>query len=160
MLSKSSPLLSIFAVVILLSSCGKYPCSPSTGLRLAFVSYTEAETDTVILKQYVKGSQFNTVMDSLLIDTTVLRFVSRNDTLFPAVLLSTTLMISQYDYRVYLPAVNRTYNITDIVEEKKYLKRGFLSTTKEGCGNPITSYALDGQLVADPTFYEVAYLKK
>ena len=159
MLIKSSLLLSLLAVFIL-CSCGKYPCSPSTGLRLAFVSYTEAETDTVILKQYVKGRQFNTVMDSILIDTTVLRFVSRNDTLFPAVLLSNTLMISQYDYRVYLPAVDRTYNISDIVEEQQYLKRGFLSTTKEGCGNLISSYALDGQLVTDPTFYEVAYLKK
>ena len=146
--------------VILLCACGKDPCTPSIGLRLAFVSFTDAEADTVILTQFAKGTQFNQPMDSILIDTTVMRFFNRNDTLFPASLLSRTLMVSQYDYRVFVPALNKTYNISDIVEEQKELKRGFLSSTKESCINPIRSYVLNGQTITLSNFNEVAYLKK
>src|SRR5688572_1498776 len=87
-------------------SCGKYPCQRSIGLRLAFVSFTEAETDTIIIKKYVKGTQLNQQIDTAIVDTSLIKYTSRGDTLFPAELHVQTLLMQLYDYQVVIPAAN------------------------------------------------------
>ena len=154
--------LSFFTAVsafLLFSSCGQYPCSPSIGLRFALVSFKPAEADTVMLKRYPKGSNFSTVIDSVLVDSTLLTFTNRNDTLFPSTLLKQTLLLSQFDYRLTIPAINKTYSVTDIIEEEKKWKEPLFGA-KEDCTNPITGYTIDGTRVDVQPFYEVVYLKK
>jgi hypothetical protein len=143
---------------ILLYSCSKYSCQRSIGLRLAFVSFTEAETDTVILKRYVKGSNFNQQIDTALIDTSLVKYASRGDTLFPSELHTQTLLINLYDYQVVVPAANKVFTVTDIEEEEKKVKRGFFSSTRDACYNPIRAYTLNGVRKTVIPNREVVYL--
>jgi hypothetical protein len=158
-MNKKAIFVGAVAAILILCSCGKSPCARSLGLRFAFVAFTQAETDTVLLKKYVKGGNFTTIMDSVLIDTVLLKFVNRNDTLFPSMLHIQTLLLSQYDYRIEVPAINKTYSITDIVEEEKKWKHSPFAADND-CVNPITSYTLGGQAVPVAPFHEIVYLHK
>jgi hypothetical protein len=143
---------------ILLYSCGKYSCQRSIGLRLAFVSFTQAETDTIILKRYVKGTNLSQQIDSAMIDTTLIKYTARGDTLYPSELHVQTLLNSLYDYQVVIPGANKTFTITDIEEEEKSVRRGLLSSTKDLCYNPIRAYTLNGSRKTVILNREVAYL--
>ena len=145
-------------LLILLAACEKYPCQRSIGLRMAFVSFSKAETDTFIVKRFIKGTNLTQLLDSAVVDTALIKFTSRGDTLFPAELHSETLLNSLYDYQVRIPDGNRVFNITDITEEEKKGRAGFLSPARDACYNPITAYTLNGARKSVIPNREVLYL--
>jgi hypothetical protein len=145
-------------LMIALGACEKYPCQRSIGLRMAFVSFTKAETDTIIVRRFIKGTNLGQLLDSAVVDTALIKFTNRGDTLFPSELNSQTLLNSLYDYQVRVPDGNRIFTITDITEEEKKGRAGFLSPTRDACYNPITAYTLNGARKTVIPNREVVYL--
>jgi hypothetical protein len=142
----------------MLAACEKYPCQRSIGMRLAFVSFTQAQTDTIVVKRFIKGTNFGQLLDSAVVDTALVKYTNRGDTLFPSELHAETLLTSLYDYQVLIPDGKRTFTITDITEEQKKGRAGFLSPARDACYNPIRAYTLNGSTKTVEANREVVYL--
>src|SRR3954454_9810045 len=82
---KKSLLIPALFLIILSSACSDHTCAPNIGMRIALVSFTPEQADTIVLRRFLKGSNFATAHDTLLIDSSLMKYRNRNDTLFPAV---------------------------------------------------------------------------
>lgn len=141
--------------IIILSSC-TYPCAKSDGLSTNFISFSERDIQSFIIKKYVKGSRFSSFVDSLVVDSSVAGFVRKNDTLDLVYSRGKLRLTSDFDYRVLLPAANITYDITEIEEPQTEGKK---SNKKKLCVNKIVSCRVNGQF--NPIInYNMLYLKK
>ena len=122
---------------------------------MSFVGFTEQEIDTIVLKKYEKGRDFSRAVDSLIIDSNVTRFWLSNDTLRIAATISTTNLLSSFNYRISIPSTNSIYTITDLYEPQQ---EGRASTRKIMCGNSIQSCKING--AATQLRFDLLYLKK
>jgi hypothetical protein len=145
-----SPLL----LILLLTAC-YYPCAPSNGLQLELVGFTPKEADTIILKKFEKGKGFSKLIDSLIIDSTVTRFNLLHDTLRIGSTMSSTNLMSMYDYSIQIPASNSEFVLTEMFEPQQ---EGRKSPRKIICVNSIQSAKLNGQ--AATIQFDRIYLKK
>lgn len=146
-------------VLGLLSSCKTVPCVDSN-TTLFFVSFPDAQTDSIVLRKYVKNSNFNTIVDSTIITKNNSYYENSNDTLH--ILTSNGgdyVLDIQSDYEVYLPFANKLFQISNFVEKQTEMKVG-LSMDKTQCINPITSYTLNGQTISGQPDYHFIYLHK
>jgi len=147
------------AFLILLSvsffvSCQNCICLPSDGLRLGFISFDSTDVDTIIIRKFEKGNNFTHLVDTSQWDRNNVVFARQNDTLQLVIYVGYIRLKSNYDYKVIIPAINRTFAITDLNEPKE---EGNCSG-KVMCVNRIVSCKLDG--VSMPLQYETLYLRK
>jgi hypothetical protein len=133
-------LLFIFSFV----SC-TYDCARSSGVMANFISFTEQEINSFTIKKYAKGTSFNTFIDSFAVDQSVTDYRRSNDTLKWAWSKSSARMSSDFDYRITIPSVNASYQITELNEPRK---EGRKSTKKIMCGNQIISCKVNGELTS------------
>jgi hypothetical protein len=77
----------LFVFVRLFCSCQNCMYLPSDGLRLGMVSFDPTDIDTIILRRFEKGRDFNPIIDSLEWNKTNVIFHAQGDTfqmvLFP-----------------------------------------------------------------------------
>ena len=115
--------------------------------HIALVSYLPAETEAVIVRRFEKNSGFATAKDTFSLTRLTSSYQNKNDTLEIFGSYGTDNgLLSTYDYEIYLPAVNRLYQVTEITETFESMNSG-LSCTKENCLNTIRSYKVNGQLM-------------
>ncbi len=145
--------ITAFALLILFSC--NYPCAPSDGLQMELIGFTQLEADTILLKKFEKGSAFTRAVDSLIIDSNVTRFRLSNDTLRITSTISTTNLLSKYDYMISIPSTNSLFYITEMKEPQQ---EGRKSKYKIMCGNSIQSCKING--TETPIRFDVVYLKK
>ena len=103
-------LLMLSGIIIMLDSCGRCDgCWESGGI--AFYNFSQTELDSVVIKEYVRGSNFTTLKDSVIRNA-----VQAGDSLTYIINLSIpgNSDSAQSDVLIYLPADNRTYRITNI----------------------------------------------
>lgn len=137
---------SIFLLIICatFNAC-KHECKRAAS-NIALVSYLPAETEAVIVRKFEKNSSFTTMIDTFYIDRLTSSYQNKNDTLeIFASYGADDGLLSKYDYEIYLPGINRLYQVTEITEEFESMNVG-LSCTKEECLNTIRSYKVKGQL--------------
>jgi len=144
----------ILCLCMLLGSCS-YPCGKSSGLHLNFVSYTKAEINGFTISRYEKGSNFNTLISSKGFDTSLVGLVQRGDTIRYAYFSDDALLPSGFDYKVFIPSTNSTFNITDLKEPQE---TGIKNGQKIYCMNQIVSGKVNGAAVT--IFNEDLFLKK
>lgn len=141
-----------------LYSCGEYPCKQASDY-ISLISFTPAETDTIIIRRFTKSTNFSIQKDSLLIDKTNANLQQNGDTVL--VLKgwgnSFATITSNYDYEIFLPGANVTYTLSDIEEPLQYGRHG---TYKDLCINSINSYKLNGQMVKKENAYGPIYITK
>lgn len=144
-----SYVLAVYLLIsFLITGCGKCPCIDSFGKAPAFIGFSINETDTFIIRRYGKGSNFQLLQDTLLADNSVINFQVRNDTIASSSHFSNVNLLSNYDYQLVLPALNKVFNITDMLETKEYQPcNSIFNNTKIQCVNGITSYKINGQPV-------------
>ena len=130
----------ILLSVVLLVSCQNCICIPSDGLRLGFVSFDSADVDTIIIRKFEKGNSFSHLVDTLQWDRSNLVFSHQKDTFEIGIRVGDILLKSNYDYNVVIPAINRTFAISELNEPKQV---GDCSG-KVMCVNAILSARLDG----------------
>ena len=164
MLKKVRYGVTICLVIVAGYACGYYNCNEALGLRISTIGLSASEIDTIILRKFVKGSNFTVLVDTLQLDTTNTRFqfpFSGADTSFMGLLKDETFLKSKYDYQVFIPAVNKLVRITEIYEPQQKVRSNFLVNDKVGCANIIQSYKKDGQLQNGSDFqYNFVYIKK
>ena len=143
-------IISLILFCTLLSSCTiKMPCD-NGNIKLGFVSFSDTVTNSFILRQFKKSTNFKTLVDTILITKTNGSYKKINDSL--QVEYSFNLkhgytsseygLTSEYDYEVYLPRINFTFQISDIIEEYKSQNKGLTSDTST-CENFIKSYKIN-----------------
>ena len=147
----------IFFAGFMINSCGHYPCGDASSL-IGLVNFTEAESDTIIVRRFTKGSDFTALHDSAIITNNNANLQRQFDTV--RVLFNfegNEFITSEYDFQIFLPATNNLYELTDIAEDIRY---GSKAGQKVYCINPITSYKLNGELIKLNPFYQPIYLTK
>jgi len=117
----------------------------NASLSFGLISFSDQESDTIILRRYEKGSNFSTLKD--------------NDTLDLAYTTSIGLITSQYDYELYFPGAIKLYRLSAIEEEAGEIRHAFWNNVKVGCVNKITSFTINN-LVSYPPWYNYFYLSK
>ncbi len=149
-------LLLLFSTII--ASCGNKCIS---ALRpLSFINFSNLDTDTIIIRRFIKSNNFLSLIDTIKVDSTTNHYQRTNDTLliYTGFDLSNVLP-SIYDYEIYLPEIKKTYQITDIYEDE--LTSGFgIPTSRVYCKNLIKSYKINGKMVNKRHDYDALYITK
>lgn len=140
----------MFIIVVLLTAivagCGTEQCINGP-VNLSFVSFPATATDTIVLKQYFKNATF----DSLLQSTTFTKATGSYNQAGDTLSVGQAYLDANYDYTIFLPAVNRLLKISHITVEQREVHLGF-STYKTECLNPIKSYTLNGQVISTNSY--------
>ena len=144
--------------VMMLFSCGEYPCTRA-GSQFALIGFPASETDTVVVRKYVKASAFSSLVDTFLLNSQNSSYYLSNDTLEISSSYGTGHgLTSDFDYEITLPKAGKTYQLTKITEEIRSIRTG-LSMKKVGCINLIKSYELNGQQVSGANDYYFFYIR-
>ncbi len=133
------------------------PCSRAN-LFIGLISFTDAESDSLILRRFIKAKDFTELKDTFLLSRATGNFQRQHDTILVFQFLEGSDGItSSYDYELLIPKTNAVFKISDISEDIMYNHSG---TRKLGCINPVTSYGLNGQLISNDNYNEIIYIKK
>ena len=140
--------MAFIGLMTIMYSCGRdEPCSEASACILRYVSFSDAQTDSIVIRKFTNDSAFDTLVDSVIITKNNSSYQKSNDTL--AIINNATggdyTLNIDYDYEVYLPNANKLFKISNITQQQTYMRVG-LSLDKRGCVNPIKSYLLNGQL--------------
>jgi hypothetical protein len=153
--------ISLFLVIVLYSCTTEQPCF-NTAIQPSFIGFAPHETDTFILRRYKANSSFNLLIDSFRIYSTyynTYQFAHDTVNVFvqagkDSIPLFTGQIQVGYDWQVYIPSVNKTISISNIVDEKKTIKchSGFPVMDKSvcNCQNPILYMKIDSLVYLYP----------
>jgi len=155
--------ISAFLLTLILSGCTKeYECTDLV-IQPAFIGFASSDIDTFILRKYKPNDNYQNLIDTFIVkfgDYSVYR--PSNDTL--------TVFVSDasndgkvgikagYDWQIFIPSINKTVFVSDIISEKKTGKKsyGIFSLDKVGnCTNSIFSAKMDNQIINFP--YSAGY---
>ena len=147
-----------FFITCCFLSCGEYPCGKASS-SLALISFTDAESDTVIIRRFSKSTNFGSLHDTLTLTRLHINFQRQNDTILVLAPSDNgnNIITSDYDYEIFLPKVTRVFRLTEIIENVKY---GHKTGQKIYCLNTLSSYKLNGQPATDGNGNNFIYLKK
>lgn len=129
-------------------------CQPNY-INPAFVGFSPADLDTIIVKQFSQNDSFDNLIDSLLVIDPVLNnglgyaiYTSWSDTTLLTINVGAPHypIMPGYDWTIYIPAKNKTITISQI---KSPVESG-----NKNCSNPITSFIQDGQLISNPVYID------
>lgn len=143
-------------ITILFFGCKSsvYDCD-NLQIQTIFIGYSKPDIDTFIIRRYKAIDSFRTLIDTLMIKEgsgTYYKFM--HDTASVDFYNFTTGGIhgiqAGYDWELFIPANNKTFRISEIVDEKRKGKcrNGIFSMDKFNCYcfNEIYSLKLNGQI--------------
>ncbi len=147
MLHKKGFRFALISLVILTYSCGRdEPCSEASACILRYISFPDAQTDSIVIRKFSNDSAFDILVDSVIITKNNSSYQKSNDTL--DIINSATggdyTLNIDYDYEIYLPNANKLFKISNITQQQTYFRA--VPYYKRECVNPIKSYLLNGQL--------------
>ena len=136
-----------FVVATMHLSCTRTcPCAPAA-MPIVLVSFTAAQVDTIIVRRFIKGTNFQILKDTLLADSTnFFNITTGKDTIQLASGSPLAHISSQFDFEIYFPSMNLLSQISAVVEESKEGACG-------RCVNFITSYNKDGKSYVSHELY-------
>ena len=152
-------MLRFIACILLLTSitsCHHCECVASWGLKLGFIDFNGTDIDTIIVRKFEKGNNFNHLLDTVQWDHSNVQFDSQGSTFRMRSWDGDLTLKSIFDYQVMIPSINRTYNITEIDEPQIEGN----CPGKTACVNIIVSCKVDGSFVSTDSTVEFLYLKK
>ena len=147
-------IISAIVFYTLLTSCTmRVPCDDGN-IKLGFVSFSDTVTNTFVIRQFKKSTNFKSLVDTILITKKNGSYRKSNDSLQVEYSFNNKHgytnskhgLTSEYDYEVYLPAIDKTFKISDIDEVYKMQTKGFTSDNSS-CDNYIKSYSINGQKI-------------
>jgi hypothetical protein len=135
-----------FITIILISLVNFTSCERqcvNQNVNAVFIGFSPAEIDNFVLRAYVPNDNYLHLIDSFKVSKLGASiYSSSGDSTFVYVNNSNpnTNVISNFDWKIYIPAVNKTVSISNIISSQ---------TENKGrvCFNPIVSFVQDGQLV-------------
>ena len=147
-------LLSLLIMISCISSCGKCPCVDSD-IYPGFIGFDPSDVDTVIISKYSKNNNFTTLIDTVFFDDkSSFEIQKTKDTISFPYRPGNFSINKNYDWVLFLPSINRTFKISDIVSPQVSLS----CPSKVQCVNPINSLNING-VTSTPIYFNF-YLKK
>lgn len=125
-------------------------CTQSNFINPVFVGFAPSDIDTLYYKQYKEDGDFDSLINSVMVIDPATNggigccYTKFHDTtiVYPDYGVPGCLIYAGYDWKIFIPAINRTISITNIVSDPAMGERG--------CTSPITSFVQDGQLIINP----------
>jgi hypothetical protein len=147
--------------IIVLTGCARtVPCL-NQYITPAFVGFTFADLDTLIIREYKKDDHFLTLLDTALIITSdnILSRGSSNDT--TVVLLNyisgqEKYIFPDHDWQIYIPSKNMLISMSNFVSPQKDKKCVVGGDLCPACSNPIDSFLQNGKQVI-PQYGKISY---
>ena len=143
-------LLAIFILFFISSCCMKHSCG-NPNITPIFVGFSLSDIDTFIIRKYKQNDNFLHVLDTLTITNSprsISSYSSSNDTTLvylDAISLGQQYIVPGNDWQIYLPKINRTISISNIVCPQTESGCYSIGVEPGGCTNVITSIVQDGQ---------------
>lgn len=139
---------SYFSILLSFCCCVREIDCSNLAIKPAFIGFPLADIDTLIIRKFKQGDNFQRRIDSFVV-TFNNYYQTSNDTT-KIVLFQTGKIEAGFDYQIFLPALNRSVNITDIFSNKKTTKcpSGTLAMDRDcECVNDLISAKMDNQVV-------------
>ncbi|MGZ3778356.1 MAG: hypothetical protein ACXVIY_06975 [Mucilaginibacter sp.] len=125
----------------------------------AFIGFAPADIDTIVLRAYTRGDNFQHLVDTVVIvnQNAIIYTTSHDTTIVDANSSNPNHFVNpNFDWKIYIPAKNKTISISNIMSD---------ATKGPGrtCLNPILSFVQDGEtvvphLVETGKFYTSGYM--
>jgi hypothetical protein len=145
---KAIKFFTLIAVIILLISCSSEINCEDTSITPVFIKFLPADIDTLVIRKYDLNTHFQHPIDSSLVIAGYSGYYITNNDSTTVQLFSEKLKIENgFDWQIYIPAKNKTINISEINAPKTTAKcnTGFFSKVGCVCINPIISCKKDNQ---------------
>lgn len=150
----------LFSTTLVFACSHKVSCEDSN-ITIAYKAFSQQQLDTIIMRRYVKGSNFTQLKDTSLFNTSNYQTIITSDTIqfmptagmpFSPDSISIMTLTPDYDYEIYVLSLNKLTQISNITEEKiEGNGSGIFSMDPRICYNPILSYINNGQTVTNGT---------
>jgi hypothetical protein len=135
-------------ILLVLILAFSFSCNPKHAcvdnyINPAFIGFLPSDIDTFVLKKYKQNDNFQHLLDTILvIDKYASIYTVSNDTTVVYVNSSdpTHWIRPAFDWQVYLPAKNKTVQISSITSTQ-------VEDKGRTCYNPINSFNVDGQVI-------------
>ena len=151
-------LLLFLLVSFIFGSCSKETPCYDNYLSLAFVGFSDTELDTIKIVKLDKAN--DNMLDTFLINRTSVFYQKTNDTTFISV-FKVDILSKKNNWTIYVPTLNKTFRISDIVNEAKTKKcGGLLSLDCFPCNNKVVSYKINSVIKVVNSIPEVIYIQK
>jgi hypothetical protein len=145
---KAIKFFTLIAVITLLISCSYEVTCEDTSITPVFIKYQPSDIDTLVIRKYTLNSNFSNQTDSIIIESGYSGYyITHNDTTIVQLFSERLKIESGFDWQIYIPAKNKTINISEINSPKTTAKcsSDFFSEVGCGCFNPIISCKLNNQ---------------
>lgn len=156
MIRLSSIFILIIAGMVAFQSCSKKKSDCAfLGPSIVYTGFTEAETDTLIVRRYEKNGLFTNLIDTALISKAdITRTIVGTDSVTLTSPKYTLLQDAMYanDFEIYLPGSNRTFKITGV--DATFNQEKEPSTICQSFANTVY---LDGVKYTFTTFFDTPY---
>jgi hypothetical protein len=129
-----------FLTVITMFACGTTYTCPNEQLKPVLRGYRVQEADTLIIKRYVRGTNFSNFKDSSIVTYPVV-VINPADTSY---LFFSAEIDGRYDVKVINPFDNKSVLLTDFTYQTEEGKRSGGCYNREGCYSPLISYKQNG----------------
>ena len=129
----------LLAGSLILHSCGEYPCGKAETV-FGLVGFSDLESDSIIIRRFVKNSNFSSQLDTAILFP--IRFRRVHDTLELVAFTGEAVLKSEYDYQLFFPRIPKLVSISKLEEEQRYGKK---SGNKEYCMNRMISCQVNDQ---------------
>jgi hypothetical protein len=153
-------IISLLIVISLAAACGsECPCADPS-LSFSPVSFANNEADSIVIRRFIKNSNYLQLRDTLLADPGSIGFNRHGDTLEPAYYKPEILLSPVFDYELYFPATGSIFRIDNINTEHHTMHCGGFSMDKTFCINSLLSFRLNGQVIQPGPLTHTVYLSK
>ena len=127
----------ILACTVTFAFCDrKCPCEKADA-PFQLISFQKNEIDTVIIRRFIKGTGFQSLKDTLIADSTNTFYEKTGGDTVQIVTDPKGHVVSDFDFEIYIPSVNRLTKISAITEQ-------FNEGLCGHCVNFIQSYSING----------------
>jgi hypothetical protein len=131
----------VISFLYILNSCTTTPCFTGS-FNFGLKGFTQAEADTILVRRFFRGSNFNNLADSFLLTP---GYRIQQDTLeITSLSIPDSYMNAAYDYQLVFPGIPKTIRLTEITEVNREIKHSVFNNVKVGCENSITGMNADG----------------
>ena len=150
--------LIVLCVVAMLAIQGcskKHEDCPFLAPQMIIVGYTEDQSDTLIIRQYAKNTNFATLIDTLKVTRAHINREAIGKDSQRLKVDNYPLLYSDFylhDWQIYFPGVDRTINITDATPQFTQEKEASAQ-----CQSYVKSVNFDGRSYEFTTWFDVAY---
>src|SRR5665647_1163812 len=142
----------LLAIIISLTSCcHKEDCLTGNFDAIYFTSFVSSDIDSITIRRFSTTSNFNTPIDTIFLTASnSVQFPHGDTTKF--YIIDTAFKLSTgFNYEIFIPATNTLSKISNIVEIRSSQKICLVcDCVRSPCLNPISSYKLNGQVIATP----------